>query len=150
VFAGEGAGGALVVAADLALGELVEEPLALLVEGLGGYYFAAKVAEVGEPVAGVEGELGVDLFAEALGQCGACSGGGDGNLEIATTDYGREVEVAERWIVYGVADDVFCGGLVEDGAVDGGNVGGGYDEEVPGEIAFCVLALVPCEFAGGG
>ena len=68
-------------------------------------------------------------------------------MEVAAADDGREVEVAERWIVYGVADDVFCGGLVEDGAVDGGNVSGGYDEEVPGEIAFCVLALVPCEFA---
>jgi hypothetical protein len=137
----------LIVAAYLALDELVEEPLALLVEGLGCYYFAAKIAEVGEPISRVEGELGVDLFAEALGEGGAGSGGGDRDLEIATTDYGREVEVAERWIVYGVANDVFGGGLVEDGAVDGGNVGGGYDEEVPGEIAFCVLALVPCEFA---
>ena len=70
VFAGEGAGGAAVVAADFAGGELVEEEAAGFVEGFGGYYFAAEVAEVGEPVAGVEGELGVDLLAEALGEGG--------------------------------------------------------------------------------
>ena len=70
VFAGEGAGGAAVVAADFAGGELVEQEAAGFVEGLGGYYFAAEVAEVGEPVAGVEGELVVDLLAEALGEGG--------------------------------------------------------------------------------
>ena len=46
MFAGEGAGGALVVAADFALGELMEEPLALFVEGLDCDDFAAKIAEV--------------------------------------------------------------------------------------------------------
>ena len=48
----------------------MEEEATGLVEGLGGYYFAAEVSEVGEPVSGVEGELFVDLFAEALGEGG--------------------------------------------------------------------------------
>ena len=70
VAAGHGAGGAGVEAADVTLGELMEEELALFVEGLGGDDLAAEVAEIGEPVAEVEGELGVDLFAEALGEGG--------------------------------------------------------------------------------
>ncbi len=82
VFAGQLTGRALIVAADLTLSELVEEPLALFVEGFGGDDLAAEVAEVGEPVAEVEGELGVDLFAEALGQGRAGSGGGDGDLQV--------------------------------------------------------------------
>src|SRR5258708_766742 len=91
VLAGEHAGGALVEAADLATGELVEEELALVVEGLGCDNLAAEIAEVGEPVAGVEGELGVDLLTQALGEGGAGAGGGDGDLEIAAADDGGEV-----------------------------------------------------------
>src|SRR6202043_3741691 len=79
VLAGEDAGGALVEAADLALGELVEEQLALLVERLHLDDLAAEVAEVGEPVAGVERELGVDLLPQLLGESGAGAGGGDGD-----------------------------------------------------------------------
>ena len=128
----------------------MEEEAAGFVEGLGGYYFAAEVAEVGEPVAGVEGELGVDLFAEALGEGGAGSGGGDGDLEVAAADYGGEVEVAEGWVVDGVAEDVVGGGFVEDGAVYGGDVGGGYYEEVILYVACGVVALVEGDLAGGG
>ena len=146
VLAGEDAGGALVEAADLAAGELVEEQLALVVEGLGGDDLAAEIAEVGEPVAGVEGELGVDLLAQALGEGGAGAGGGDGDLEVAAADDGGEVEVAEGWVVDGVAEDVGGDGLVVDGAVDGGVVGGGDDEEVVGfgvgHVAGGVGALV--------
>ena len=154
VLAGEDAGGALVEAADLALGELVEEELALVVEGLGGDDLAAEIAEVGEPVAGVEGELGVDLLAELLGEGGAGAGGGDGDLEVAAADDGGEVEVAEGWVVDGVAEDVGGDGLVVDGAVDGGVVGGGDDEEVVGfgigHVAGGVGALLVVDFAGGG
>ena len=117
MFAGEGARGATIVAADFAGGKLVEEQAAGLVEGLGGDYFAAEVAEVGEPIAGVEGELLVDFFAEALGEGGRGSGGGDGDLQVAAADDGREVEVAEGRVVDGVADDVVGDGFVVDGAI---------------------------------
>src|SRR5271163_1348759 len=70
VFAREGAGGAAVVAAHFAGGKSVEQEAAGFVEGLGGYYFAAEVAQVGEPVCGDEGKLVVDLFAAPLGQGG--------------------------------------------------------------------------------
>jgi hypothetical protein len=150
VLAGEGTGGALIVAADFALGELVEEPFALVVEGLGGYDLAAQVAEVGEPVAEVEGELGVELLAEALGEGWAGSGGGDGDLQVSAADYGGEVEVAEGRVIDGVAEDVALGGFVGDGAVDCWVVGGGDYEKISGEVARGVLALMPFDFAGGG
>jgi hypothetical protein len=150
VLAGEGAGGALVVAADLALGELVEEPLALVVEGLGGYDLAAEVTEVGEPIAEVEGELGVELLAEALGEGWAGSGGGDGDLEVSAADYGGEVEVAEGRVVDGVAEDVALGGFVEDGPVDCRVVGGGDYEEVSREVSGGVLTLKPFDLSSGG
>ena len=150
VLAGQLAGRALVVATDFALGQLVEQEAAGLVEGFGGDYFAAEIAEVCEPVSGVEGELSVDLFAEALGQGRAGSGGGDSDLEVAAPNYGGEVEVAERWVVYGVAEDSFFGGFCEDGPVDGGDVGRGYDEEVSGEVALLVGAGVVLELAGCG
>jgi hypothetical protein len=154
VLAGEDAGGALVEAADLAAGELVEEELAFVVEGLGGDDLAAEIAEVGEPVAGVEGELGVDLFAQALREGGAGACGGDGDLKVAATDDGGELEVAEGWVVDGVAEDVGGDGLVVDGAVDGGVVGGGDDEEEVGfgigDVAGGVGALVVVDLAGGG
>ena len=150
MFTGEGAGRALIVTADVALGELVEEPLALFVERLSGYNLAAEIAEVGEPVAGVERELGIDLFAQPLSESGAGTGGGDGDLEISATDDGREVEVAEGWIVDGIADDVFCGGLVKDRAINCRDIGGGDDEKVSCEITFGVFTLMPFELTGGG
>ncbi len=149
VLAGEDARRALVESADFTLGELVEEELALFVEGLDLGDFAAEVAEVGEPVSGVEGELGVDLLAEALGECGGGSGGGDCDLEVSAADDGREVEVAEGWVVYGVADDVLGYGFLVDGAVDGRVVGGGDDEEVAEHVARSEGSLEEVEFAGG-
>ena len=84
--AGELARGACVVAADIAAGKLVEELVAGLVEGLGLEDFAAEIAELGEPVASIEREGGVDLLAQALGERGAFATGGDGDLEVAATD----------------------------------------------------------------
>ncbi len=110
MLAGVGAGGAGVVAADLAGGEGVEELLAGFVEGLKLEDFAAEVAELGEPGAEVEREGGVELLAEALGERGRVAGGGDGDLEVAAFDDGGEVEVAVGWVVDGVAEDVFGGG----------------------------------------
>ncbi len=101
--AGVGAAGACVEAADLAGGEGVEELFALLVEGLELKDFAAEIAELGEPLAGVEGEGFVDFLAQALGERGGVAGGGDGDLEVAAADDGGKVEVAVGRIIYGVA-----------------------------------------------
>jgi hypothetical protein len=150
VLTGEGAGRALIVTTDVALGELVKEPLALFVEGFSRNDFATEIAEVGEPVTGIERELRVDLFAEALGQGWAGSRGRDGDLEVSAANDGGEIEVAEGWVVNCVADNVFCSGFVKDGSVDSGNIGSGYDEEVSSKIAFEVLALMPLDLAGGG
>src|SRR5580704_862896 len=110
MLAREHAGRTGVVAADFALGKLVEEPLAFVVEWLLLRDFAAQVAEIGEPVAGVEWQLRVDLFAEALGEGWAGSVGGDGYLQVAAAHDRREVEVAKRWVVDGVAEDVVVDG----------------------------------------
>jgi len=85
VLAGEGAGGAGVVAADLARGEGVQELVAGFVERLGGKDFAAEVAKLGEPVAGVEWKEFVDLFTKPLGEGRGVASGGDGDLKIAAT-----------------------------------------------------------------
>ncbi len=82
-----------------------------------------------------------------LGEGGAGSRGGDGDLEVSAADDGREVEVAEGWVVDCVAEDAFFGGFGEDGSVDGGDVGGGYDEEAAGQVSVGVFALVPGELA---
>jgi len=149
VGAGVGAGGAVVEAADFAGGERVEELLAGVVEGLELEDFAAEIAEFGEPGAEVEGQGGVELFAQALGERGRLAGGGDGELKIAATDDGREVEVAKGWVVDCVAEDGFAGGFEVDGAVDGGDVGGGDDEEgAGGDVAFGKGALMPEDFTG--
>jgi hypothetical protein len=89
--------------------------------------FAAQVAEFGEPVAGVEGEDGVDLLAQALGEGWRVASGRDGDLQVAAADYGRKVEVAEGRIVDRVDEDAGGFGFGEDGAIDGGNVGCGDD-----------------------
>jgi len=67
---GEGARRACVVAADIAAGKLVEELVAGVVEGLHLKDFAAEIAELGEPVASVEREGGIDLVAQALARAG--------------------------------------------------------------------------------
>jgi len=80
VFAGEGAGGAGVIAAYLAAGEGVEELVAGFVQRFKLEDFATEVAELGEPVAGVEREEFVDFFSEFLCKRGGVAGGGDGDL----------------------------------------------------------------------
>jgi len=140
----------LVVAADLSLGELVQEETPLLVEGLGGYDLAAEVAEVGEPVAEVERELLVEVFAELLGERGRVAGGGDGDLEVSAANDGRAVEVAEGRVVDGVAEDSGSGGLGEDSAVDGRVIGGSDNEEGSCEVALLIETLMKRELAGGG
>lgn len=148
MLAGVGAGGAGVEAADFALGEGVEELLAGFVEGLELEDLAAEVAELFEPGAKVEGEGGVEFLAEALGEGGGGSGGGDGDLEVAAGDEGGEVEVAVWRVVDGVAHDGFGGGFEVDGAVDGGDVGGGdYEEGVGGDVARGVGAGMPGDLA---
>lgn len=125
----------------------MEEPLSLLVERFGSYDLTPQVAKVVEPVTGIEWELGVDVFADLLSEGGAGSSGRDGDLQITATDDGREVEVAEGRVVDGVAEDVFPRGFVVDSAIDGGHVGGGDDEEVSGQVAGGVLALMPLDLA---
>ena len=144
----EEAGGAGVVAADFALSELVEEPFALVVEWFGCDDFAAQIAEVGEPVAGIERKLRVDLFAQSLSERGAGAVGGDGDLQVAAAHDGREVEVAEGRVVDGVAEDVVLGGFLVDGAVDSWIVGRCDDEELASEVSCGVVALLPFDFTG--
>ena len=130
--AGEGAGGAGFVGADVAAGEGMEQLFAGVVEGFELEDLAAEIAELGEPVAGVQGEYGVDLLSEALGESGGVAGGGNGNLEVSAADDGGEVEVAEGRVVDGVDQDAGGFGFGEDGPVDGGVVSSGYGEEVSG------------------
>jgi hypothetical protein len=75
VFTSEQARGALIVAADLTLGQLVQEETAGFVERLGGDDLAAEVAEVSEPFAEVEWKLFVQFLAELLSQRGRVSCG---------------------------------------------------------------------------
>ena len=74
-------------------------------------------------------------------------GGGDGDLQVAAADHGGEVEVAEGRIVDGVDQDAGGFSFGEDSAIDGGDVGCGDDEELAGEVAGGVFALVPGDFA---
>jgi hypothetical protein len=150
MFAREQARGALVIAADLTLGEFMQEKAALLVEGLGGDNLAAEIAEIGEPVAEVKWKLFVELFAELLGECRRVAGGGDGDLQVSAANDGGEVEVAERRVIDGVAEDAGCGGFGEDGAVDGRVVGGGDDEESSGKVALPIGSSDEGKFAGCG
>ena len=105
--------GAGVVAADLALRQLMKQPLPLLIQRLHLRDLAAKIAQIGQPVADIERQLRVDLFAQPLGERRACSGGRNGDLKIAAPNDRREVEVAKRRIVDRVADDIFLRGLAD-------------------------------------
>lgn len=64
-----------IVAADLALRQLVEQPLPLLIQRLHLHNLAAKVAQIGKPVTRVERQLCIDLLAQPLGKRWAGPGG---------------------------------------------------------------------------
>ena len=141
VFAGQQARGALVVAADFALGELVKQPLALIVERLGSHDFTAQIAKVGEPFACIERKLRVDVLADLLGEGRTGAGGRDGDLKVAAPNDGREVEVAEGWVVDGVAEDALFCRFLKDGTVDGGHIGRSNDKEASRQVALSIGAL---------
>jgi hypothetical protein len=103
MFSGKKARGALIVGADLTMGELVEQKAARFIERFGCNHLAPKISEVCEPVAEVERELLVQFLPKLLGQRGRVSGGRDRDLEVASADHGREVKVTEGRIVDGIA-----------------------------------------------
>ena len=116
------------------MGQLVEQELALFAAGMAGENFAAQLAQVGEPGAEILRELLVDFAAETLGEGGAFSGSGDGDLEIAAGDDGAEEKIAVGDVVDAVAEDIALESAGVDGLVDGGRVGCRDDDEVAIEI----------------
>jgi 1,4-dihydroxy-2-naphthoyl-CoA synthase len=96
--------------------------------------FAAECAKIFEPCAEVWRKLRIDFAAEALGNGGAFSSGGDCDLKIAAGDYGAEEKVAVGNVVNAVARDVSFEAALIDSGVCGWIVGGGYDQEVAVEI----------------
>ena len=89
-----------------------------LAAGMRGEDFTAKLAEILKPRAEVAGELLVDFAAKALGEGGAFSGGGDGDLQIAAADHRSEKEIAVGNVVDAVAQDAALGGSAVNGGVD--------------------------------
>jgi hypothetical protein len=112
----------------------VEQEFALFAAGMGGEHFAAELADILKPGAEVVGELLVDFAAKTLGEGGALSGSGDGDLEIAAGDDGAEEKVAVGNVVHTVAEDIALKRAGIDGQVDGGHVGCRDDDEVAVEI----------------
>lgn len=123
----------------------VEEAFALVRIHVGGVEFIAGIAEVGEPLFVFGAELVFELFSEALGEGGALSGGGDGDLERATLNDGRIVEVAERGNVDDVAEDGAASGFCEDKFVEFGGGRGGDDQKHAIEVGWFEGTLVPIE-----
>ena len=80
---------------------------------MGGEDVAAELAEICEPGAEVLRQLLVDFAAEALGEGGAFTCGGDGDLEIAAGDDGAKEEVAVGDVVDAVAGDVALEGSLD-------------------------------------
>ena len=84
-----------------------------------GANLLARFAEGIEP-AGVFGWiLLLQFFAHALGESGAFSVGGDGDLQIAALHDGAVVKMAVRDVVHGVAEDATGLRFLKDGGVDG-------------------------------
>jgi hypothetical protein len=123
----------------------VQGLLAQVARRIGGEDAEAGFAEGAEPMAGIGRGEGVNLFAEALGERGALTGGGDGDLEISAAHDGGIEEVAVGRVVDGVAEDVGGAGGYGDGVIDGLDVGGGDDEEGVVEIGWDEFAGMPGE-----
>src|ERR1700680_4601297 len=108
---GEHARRTLLVPADLALSQLMKQPLPLVVQRLHLRNLATKVAQVGQPVAGVERKLRIDLFPQSLGERGARSGGRDSNLKTPPPYHRRKIKIAKRRIIHRIAEDIFLRSL---------------------------------------
>lgn len=121
----------------------VEEAFALLRIHVCGVEFIAGIAEAGEPLFVLGAELVFELFSEALGEGGALSSGGDGDLERAALNDGGVVEITEGGNVHDVAEDGAARCFFEDAFVEFGGGCGGDDQEHTIEIGWFERALVP-------
>jgi hypothetical protein len=92
-------GGALIIGADLALCQFMQQKPARFVQGLGSNDLATQIAKIDQPLAKVQRQLLVQLFPELLGERRRVPGGRDCDLQVPAADDGREVEVAEGRIV---------------------------------------------------
>ena len=92
--------------ADLALGQLMEQRFPGLAAGVRFENLAAELAETFKPGGKVAGQLLVDFAAEALGDGGTFSGGGDGDLQGSAADHRTEKEIAVGNVVDAVAKNV--------------------------------------------
>lgn len=74
-------------------------------------------------------ELGAEVVADAGGE-GGCAAGGDGDDEVFVSECGGGGEVAFGGLggVGAVDEEIEAVGVVNDGGIDGGVVGGGEDE----------------------
>src|SRR5580704_17205323 len=111
---GQHARGTRLVSADLTLSQLVEQPLPLVIQRLHLRDLAAKIAQVGQPVAGVERQLRVDLLAQSLGERGACAGGRDSDLKVPPPYHRRKIKITKPWIIHRVAEDILLSGFFVD------------------------------------
>ena len=131
----------------MALGELMEQELAVFSGLIGGEDVAAELAEILQPGSEVRGKLFVDFAAQALRERGTFAGGGDGDLQIAASDYRAEVEVAVRRVVDRVAEDVAGYGFFINGRVYSGVIGCGYYQKYFVEIGGLEIALMEFNMA---
>src|SRR5258705_11820189 len=88
------------VAADLALSQLMKQPLPFIIQRLRLRHLTPEIAQVGQPVAGVERQLRIDLFAQSLGERWTRSGRRDSDLKIPPPHNRRKIKITERRIIH--------------------------------------------------
>ena len=96
----------------------------------------ASCSEPDEPGGVFGSKLLLQLFAETLGESGAFTVGGDGDLEITALDDGAVIKMAVLDVINRIAENVEFVGFLENGFVNVTKRGGGDDQEHAVEIGW--------------
>src|ERR1700744_799169 len=98
---------------DGLVGQRMQQGFAGFAGGKRGEDFAALCSQLCKPGADGLRQLRVDLAAQALGEGGAFSAGGDGYLQWAALHDGSEEEITVGNVIYAVAEDsaLDCGSI---------------------------------------
>jgi len=134
---------------NLAVGEKVEQFLALLGWRMVREDVAAKAAHEAKPIAQRKVERGFDFPAKALSDGGALARGGNCDLEIASTDDSGKEKIAVRLVVDGIDEDPAGLRREKNIAIHGGAAGGGDGEKNVAEIVCAEFAAMPGDIPCG-
>jgi hypothetical protein len=127
----------------------MEQGFAVLAGAMEGKNLAPNPTETGKPWAQIVGKLLVNFAAQMLGEGGAFSRSGDGDLQVTATHDRAEKEITIGYVVHAIAKNVALDRAAVNSCVYLWRIRGGDSNRVAIEVGDFEASWNPFEFPCG-